>query len=462
MSTELELVERLITSYEGSKNDLKSGGDYYESRHRPTAVGLATPPAMQMLLSDIGWARVYLDSLEERLDLEGFRMAGEDASDERLWQWWQANNLDQMSGLGHLEAFVHGRAFVVVSAPKKGDPLADPTCPVIDVLSPRQMHADIDRRTGKVLRAIRFVKGWGDPSDTRPDFVTLYLPNVTVAYERSPQGWTELDRVPHKLGVVPVVPLLNKSRLDQVLGQSEIKQELRSVTDAAARTMMNLQATMELMAIPQRYIFGVDKDELMSQSGGSTYQAYIAKILAFTDADGKAGQFIAAELRNFTEVMTELSKQAASYTGLPPQYLSFASENPASAEAIRSSETRLIKKAERKAKVFGAAWEQVMRLCLLVMDGSVSSDAHRMETIWRDPATPTFAAMSDAVVKLVTAATPDGRPLVPVEMGRVKLGFSPEERRQMEAWDKEAPRQQLASLLTTPPKPAFSDNLEQE
>ena len=49
---------------------------------------------------------------------------------------------------------------------------------------------------------------------------------------------------------------------------------------------------------------------------------------------------------------------------------------------------------------FGESWEEVMRLCFLVVDGELPENAARMETVWRDPATPTTAAAADALGKL--------------------------------------------------------------
>src|SRR5690606_27946400 len=140
-------------------------------------------------------------------------------------------------------------------------------------------------------------------------------------------------------------------RLSERYGCSEITPELRTLPDAAARSMRNRQATAELLAVPQRGLFGGGQDALAAEPEHwqSVIEAYFARIIAVEDSDAHATQFTAAELRNFTEVLQELAKQAASYTGLPPEYLSFNSDNPASAEAIRASETRLVKKCERKA-----------------------------------------------------------------------------------------------------------------
>jgi hypothetical protein len=67
----------------------------------------------------INWPRLVVDSVEERLDVEGFRFPGEPASDAELWRIWQANDMDEQSQQGHLDSLVMGRAYVVIGV--RGD-----------------------------------------------------------------------------------------------------------------------------------------------------------------------------------------------------------------------------------------------------------------------------------------------------------------------------------------------------
>lgn len=442
-------IEQLMSNLGSDSSVLNENNAYYEATYRPKALGMAVPAPMKKLMARIGWARTYLGAIEERLDVEGFRMVKKNGSgkvDDRLWQWWQANNMDVESGLAHLEALIHGRAYITVSAPTLDDPLSDKTCPVIKVESPRDIYAEVDPTTRRVTRAIRRYYAL-NPLGVKTKHITLYLPNVTLGFREGQGGWDEIFKVPHNLGVVPVIPILNKERIKQENGVSEIKPELKSKIDAASRLLMNLQATSELMATPQRVLFGLDENEIAKIEGKSAWEAYLANILAFEDPNGKIAQFAAAELRNFSEGMKVLREEASTITGLGPQYFHFGMDNPASAEAMQASEVRLVKKAERKCKIFGEAWETVMRVCMLIMDdGPLPEEAFRMETIWRNPATPTYAAKADAVTKLAAVQTSDGRALLPVEAARIEMGWSPEYRDEMEQWDKNSPKARLADL----------------
>lgn len=442
-------VQNLTNKMNSGRGNLKTNQAYYEASYRLKSLGLSTPPEMRHLTAAIGWPRMYVDSLEERLDIDDFRLGDKAEGDERLRNWWQANFLDAESGLGHIESFIHGISYITVSAPTEDE---NPDIPIMKIESPFNFIATQDYRTKKVKEALRL---YCNPGQTQEEFATLLLPDRTVYLARtgSASQWVVDSTVQHDLGRVLCSPLVNRERLTEWCGTSEITREIRSATDAASRIMMNLQSASELMAIPQRILFGVNAEDFVQNPDdpGSTMEAYMARILAFANDDASAFQFSAADLRNYTEALQELAKQVASYTGLPPQYLSFSSDNPASAEAIKSSESRLVKKAERKARMFGQAWEEALRLGMLVIDGSIPQDAYKLETVWRDPSTPTFAAKADGVVKLHAEG------VIPTEQARIEMGYTDVQREQMRIWDKDDPMGALNKLMmTNPPEPTVT------
>jgi hypothetical protein len=367
--------------------------------------------------------------------------------------------LDIEATLGHTDSLIYGRSYITVSSPDPGTDKGDPDVPLIRVEPPTALHAVIDPRTREVTKAIRAVYADDDVIYTESSSAvmggemsacTLYLPDVTYQWVKDNGQWRQVSRVWHGMGVVPVIPLANRTRLSDLYGSSEITPELRSVTDAAARILMDMQGTAELMAIPQRLIFGVKPEDLgiNPETGDRVFEAYLARIMGFEDPDGKAQQFSAAELRNFVDALDALDRKAAAYTGLPPQYLSFSSENPASAEAIKSSESRLVKKVERKNAVFGGAWEQAMRIAHLAMKGEVPAQMLRLESVWRDPSTPTYAAKADAATKLYA----NGAGIIPKEQARIDLGYSITQREEMRAWDEEDNPMGAVARLYGPPR----------
>lgn len=406
---------------------------YYRGRQRLDAIGLALPPEMDRLQTVINWPALAVDSLEERLDVEGFQLGGDVSADERLWDWWQANDLDEESSLAHLDAFVFGRTYVTVS---RGESADDP--PVITVESTRSMAVEIDPATRKISAAARVFER--DETD-QPSGAVLYLPGKNATWRRTNGVWRATSADRFALNEVAVVPLINRARLARRHGDTEMR-DVMGLADAACRSLTNLQAAQELLAVPQRYVLGATQTDFVDQNGQPipAWEAYIGRFLALGNQEAKIGQLPGADLRNFTEVINHYAKLVASVTGLPSHFLGMTTENPASADAIRSAEARLVKRAERRARAFGEGWERVMRLALRFV-GDDDTAARRLETVWRDPSTPTYAAKADAVVKLYTAG------LLPQEAAWEQMGFSPEYRRHLRSLGSQDPAQRYLEII---------------
>ena len=93
--------------------------------------------------------------------------------------------------------------------------------------------------------------------------------------------------------------------------------------------------------------------------------------------------------------MDHYASMVSSITGLPLRFFGQNTANPPSAEGIRADEARIVKRAERRQRAWGGAWEEVARLVKLFQDGEIPEDWNAMETIWRDPATPTKAQQAE-------------------------------------------------------------------
>lgn len=444
----IELVDHLHSQLAGSQGPLDENLSYYEATTRLKALGVSIPEEMRVLTASVGWPAQYIKALVSRLRVEGFRMSGSDQADERMWGWWKDNRLQSRSRQLHTEVEVHGRAYVSVAAPDTTDPMADPETPLIRPESPKNVWVNIDPVTGRGTDGIRVYKARNSAASKA---ATLFLPNETVLCARPTEGgaWKVQRVIEHGLGMLPIVTFLHNPGLHDGEGRSAITLPLRDLTDTASRLFMTMSGTAELMAVPQRLLFGVAEDMLKAnpEDKEAVLQLYMSRILAIDNSDAHAMQLAAAELRNFVEGLQEVTRFAAAETGLPPQNLSLAADNPASADAIRASQDRIIGTAEELQDDLGDGWEEVNRVAMLVMDGSIPAEARRMETVWRNAATPTLSAKADAVTKLVATVTQDGKQLVPTERARIDLGYTPPERKEMEKWDREGATSQLAEMV---------------
>lgn len=437
-----ELISKLASQLAFDRFQFEIQNAYYEGTMRIANLGISIPPQLSRLRSVVGWPRVIIDSIDERLDVEGFRLSDGLDADTDLWNIWQTNNLDEESQLAHLDALIYGSAYITVGA---GDEVGDQ--PIIAVESPLDLVCLWDARTRSVMAAFRDYSV-GHFGLDRVRYGTLYLPDSTISLmmEQGSSQWQIIDRDDHNLGTVPVVRMTNRARITDRQGRSEITPEIISLTDEACRTMLGLSVSREFYAAPQRYILGASESSFVGADGTAktAWETYLGKVLALErDEDGNVptvGQFTPYTPEAFTKVLDAYAKIMTSLTGLPAEYLGITTSNPSSADAIRMNSDRLVNKVRRKQRSFEAAWEQAMRIALLIRDGTVQDDALSMETLWRNPEIPTPAATADAIAKEIqTGSVP---PTSDVILER--LGYSALERRRLAA-DRE--RDQGAALL---------------
>ncbi|GFH34300.1 phage portal protein [Streptomyces pacificus] len=473
--TELEWLKHLIRCHDGEKPDLRLLDSYYEGEQPLSYLAPELEAEMDARIRQVvvNWPQLVVDSLEERLDVEGFRFPGEAEADGELWRIWQANRLDAGSHQGHLDALAMRRAYVIVGARED-----DPDTPLITVESAMDVFAEHDPRTGALAAA---VKRWCEelPDGSEIDHATLYLPQSTSWWTKDKAGaWVEdVDaegesrRDSHGLGEVPVVPLANRARLKKPGGVSELKAVI-PLSDAACKIATDMMVSAEYHATPRRVAFGFGEEDFQDQDGRpvSAFSRIIGRVWATerrrgSGEDGGADvvQFPEAQLKNFHDTINQLARLVASLAGLPPHFLGYSSENPASADAIRSSESRLVKRAERRQREWGEAWEQVMRLALRIRDGVWDPRVMSLETIWRDASTPTVAQKADAAVKLHTAK------IVPLRQTREDMGYTQAQIARMEEADEAAAQSAMARILAgdlaaleAGPKPPAEDEDEDE
>ncbi len=377
---------------------------YYEGSARIRQLGIAVPPQMRDLDTVVGWPGMAVDVLEERLDLEGFSLPDGDVLDLGLDEVWEDNRLEDESGQAHLPTLMHGVSFVTVSAGVEAD--GEPPV-LVTVEPPTRMSGVWDARARRLSAAASVT--WNG-QEGRYTAATLYLPDQTVFLEADGTGPLRVvHRAQHGLGRPLVVPLVNRPRVGRPWGRSEISRAIISYTDSAVRTLLGMEVAREFYSSPQRYLLGADEDAFQNADGTAKtgWEVYLGRVLALTrDEDGElpqVGQFSAASPAPYLDQVRGIANLVAGEAAIPASYLGFVTDNPSSADAIRVSEARLVKRAERRQRIFGAAWCEVMRLALLVRDGSVPPEARSLVARWRDAATPTRAAQADAVMKLVSA-----------------------------------------------------------
>lgn len=371
--------------------------------------------------------RYGAEAYENRLDVKGFRYRGASSSDEELWRIWQANDLDEQSQQGHLDSIALERTYAIVGSGDEDD--ADP---IVTVESPFQVFAERDPRTRRVSAAIkRWAEGEGNDQVQRS---TLYLPDSTESFAFFRNAWWSTGPADvHEMGRVPVVPLVNNPRILRPDGRSEFS-DIIQIADALNKMATDMMISGEYHAMPRRWATALTADDFVDKDGNpiGVWSRDAGRLWATESKETKFGQFNETDLKVFHESMKLLIQIGSQLLALPPHYMSFVGDNPTSADAIRSSETQLVKRVERKQTYLGGSWEEVQRLVLRIKTGQWDPAAMSLETQWRNPATPTVAQEADAIVKKVQAG------IVPIEQAREDLGYTQEQRDRMLEMDARA------------------------
>lgn len=425
MARPLDLEE--TTAFDRLKNELTlaqplfdTADAYYDGQQRLEVLGLAIPPELARFTVIVNWPGVVVDAIADRLDVKGFRLPGTDVGDPDLYATWVANGMVDLDLMARLDYLIYGRTYKCVGVNEDGTSR-------ITVESPRQIITRRDPRTNKIVEALRL----NAADDGQAKRATWYLENETRWMTSDGGPWQVDDTDEHGLDRVPVVPTFRRRRTTipahrQLQGASAMENVI-PVTDAAARNISNAQLGQETHAVPQRGVLGATKGDFIGSDGKplTAWEAYFGAVWALGNKDAKTFQFDASDMQNFERMMDLYARLASGTSGLPPNYFGLAADDAASADAIRSRESRLVKIAERDQVALGVSDAEVLRISQRLETGSWNAELNALETLWYDAGTPTTAARADAVVKLYAATDSGGRPLMPREMAMEELGWSP-------------------------------------
>lgn len=356
----------------------------------------------------INWPETITDSVNRRVRGEGFILGQGGEADEELWRLWTANEMHHEAPLGQTDALVHGLGFISVWGNDE-----DPQTPLMVFESAHQVAVDYEPGSGdRVIRA--GLKRWQDGDTT---FAMLYLPDRVLKYARRGSqagviltgGAYELaDVLDNPLGAVPLVPMVNRGRLLNRGGRSELA-SVAPIADGINKLATDMLTTSEFYVTPRRYVTGMQvpadpaqRERFQAEMRQFWEQAEKTKFLI--GGDGAAfGQFPEASLDGFVKGINLLTSAMASIGGLPPDDLGLNQVNPASAEARRAAETVLVLRAEEKQSAFGRAYTRAMRLAVAARDGvplrALPVEFSRMAIDWKDPKTQAVAQEMDAAVK---------------------------------------------------------------
>lgn len=411
----------------------------------------------------IFWVQLAIDSVVERLFVQGIK-SGDKDMDQEIHRVWAANDMDLGLSQAVTDALIMRRSYISVGSNEE-----DADTPLVCPESPLELYVDVDPRTKKPRAALRRVSDVDPMGSISARYATLYLPDVTIFCDWS-GGWRETRRDEHNMGAVPIASLVNRPRTRsstrtprnmtvERIGRSSVE-PVRDLAQAGTKMMTDMMVAGELVAIPLRGVTDTSPSDFVDQNGNpmTPLRALMGRMLTIPSENARALDFAAAQLSNFTGGARELSQLVGAVTGLPPHYLGTPSDNPASAEAITGSESRLAVRAEQVQVSLNPGVRRTAQLIRRFQTGEWDQTLQSCRVDWRDVRTPTKAQQSDAAVKLYSTQP---QPIVPLRQTRESLGFDPETIADMELEDEamaaRTPGAQLANAMNQGLAPQFSD-----
>jgi hypothetical protein len=420
--------------------------DYFAGRHKMTFASSAFREAFGQMLAAISdnWIPMVIGASCERLKPQGFRFGDDSGGDSEAWRIWQENQLDADGSLAFTESSKHGESYLLVWPNTEDKPKGtfgrffskrsvEPV-PRITVEHPAQMI--VARKAGDRRLRSAALKRWEE--DTGEIYATLYLPDSIHYFVRKDTGWAE--RRPagaNKLGIVPVVPIVNDPQMlpcfpataiTQLphgvntyahvgLGRSDMA-DIISTVDQINKLLSDMMVASEVAAFKQRWATGLEVPE---DEDGNPIQPFKAAVdrLWITDApDAKFGEFQATDLSNYTQAIEQRIQSLAARTRTPPHYLLGQITN-VSGDALKAAEAGLASKTNGKKVSYGEGLEEAMRLAFAWMDDDRATDLSA-EVVWAPSEARSEAEYVDSLVKKMAIG-------VPKEQLWADAGYSPQQ-----------------------------------
>lgn len=365
------------------------------------------------------WCKTVPDTLRERLEVVSFE--GEDGTtDKEAMRAWKRTRARVDVNLAILDALVVARSHALVWNPSGGRS---------DITFIPSGEAVVDYAPGARNLRRSALRIWSDGSH---EFATLFTrawngrPPMVYRRQRQTNGgqWAprtigvraseQTDFVNPMGNEIPLVEIANRTRL-----HGDPESELDAVAplqDGINTLWAHLFTAADFAALPQRVVMGMDKPvrdirdshgDIIAEEDVPLGQYSKDRLLWLSKQGASVGQWSAADLKAYLEVISQAVRHIAAQTRTPPQYLLGEMANIA-ADALEAAESGLVAKASDRQTFFGEDLLEVARLEALASGQPARAASLAMgRTVWRDPQYRSVAQYADALTKYKAIGVPD-------------------------------------------------------
>lgn len=362
---------------------------YYEMKNVIKDFGISTPPDLKNVTNALGWCGKAVDSLADRLVLQGFK---NDAYG--LNNVYEQNNMDILVDSAILGALISACDFIYIAADNDGFPR-------MRVVDGRHATGVIDPITNMLKEGYAVLEF--DEFD-QPLIEAYFVAGATTFYEKGKKPYTVTNSAPYPL-LVPVIYCPDATR---PFGHSRISRACMSIVDSAMRTVKRSEISAEFYSYPQKYILGMDPNAEEMEKWRVTMSSML-RIDKDDDGDHPVvGQFQTAAQTPHSEQLRIFAGLFAGETGLTLDDLGFPSANPSSSEAIRAAHESLRLTARKAQRTLGVGLLNAGYLAACVRDDYPYERRQLAGTtlMWAPIFEPDITALSgigDAVQKIQLA-----------------------------------------------------------
>ncbi|GAA0853451.1 phage portal protein [Streptosporangium amethystogenes subsp. fukuiense] len=431
----VKILNRLADELRLRETDTRRRLDYYRGVHK---LCYASPEFRDYFADRFAgfsdnWCAPVAAAPAERMNVLGIRLdADETKPDEELSRAWRAADCERGSSEAFVVTLAAARSYCLVWA----DP-TDDQAPRVTWERPDQAIVGYDTDTGARSAALKL---W---SDDTTEYATLYTPDWVWKFSRpryartgysvsglyvpgdgpvrraSPEGWQprQGDRddtwpIPNPMGVVPMVELRNQTLLDDN-PISDIDGVI-AMQDAINLTWAYLMNSLDFASLPQRVVMGADvpKIPVLNSDGVKVGErpieldTLVKERILWLTGDAKIGNWPAADLGAYSNVIERAIEHLAAQTRTPPHYLIGKVAN-LSAEALTAAETGLVSKTGERIVYVNGGVREIHSLMANVMGDDGKAKAARSGTVmWGDVQFRALAQKVDALMKLKSMGFP--------------------------------------------------------
>ena len=360
---------------------------YYEMKKDDLSPGMVIPAEIRNLFkSTLGWCGKAVDSMADRLvfrefsnDVFGFN------------EIFNMNNPDTFFDSAILSALISSCCFIYIST-------GEEDFPRLQVIEGSNATGVIDPITGLLREGYAVLKR---DEYGRPETEAYFMPNKTLIYENGEPIEQYAHAVPYPL----LVPIIHRPDAVRPFGRSRITRAGIYFQKYAQRTLERADISAEFYSFPQKYVVGTSQDaEPMDK-----WKATISTLLEFTkDEEGdspKLGQFTQQSMSPFTEQLRTAAAGFAGETGLTLDDLGFVTDNPSSAEAIKSSHEQIRISSKKAQRCFGSGFLNVGYLASCLRDNYpyLRSQIYNVTPKWEpvfEADASTLSLIGDGAIKI--------------------------------------------------------------